>query len=293
MMEDFPASPFFPEQGWRDNLPCILIFASCHGRTLLDYFSMQPAFRSKYNIMRLETGPIRIREHRGADMMNRPAMKLAFKSADILLTNNMGPRHLSHSLNRVIPMLRSDCRIITWTAPNFSAFWPISEGYCGAIAVLEALDRGKSVNQICQDFEQAQFDPLFNLRWRIEMGRISDRDNTHDVKLGDFIQRNFRTHKLFMGASHPSFLPMAHMGAQIIRMLGHECDSEEQVLAYDYNIGTMAGEPETGYEFKHYGFTYPMRHLTTSVGGLERYIGMIHSAAQFWTTGGYCTIPPD
>lgn len=293
MMEDSPSGVFTPDPAWDESKPCLLIFASCHGRGLLEYFNLKPEFRSKYNIMRLETGPIRMREVRGIQMMDRPAMNLALNRADILVTYNMGPRHTTFSMDSIREKIRRDCRVITFTAPNFSALTPINTGYCGALAVLYAFDKGKTVEQLCGELRDGSADFLFGLRWRIEMGRLADRDATHDVKLSDFILRNHRTHKLFMGSSHPSFTTMAYLGSEIMKLLGQNLDNEASVLAYDYTIAAMDGEPETPHEFKHYGFTYPMRHRETRAGGLDYYDGLIRNIWDFWKSGGHCTIPLD
>lgn len=293
MREDYPAGVFTPVGGHRTGLPNLVILASCHGRMLVDYFNTKPEFMARFNIMRLETGPIRQRERRGIAMMDLLAMRRVLVSADVLLTYNMGSRHTSFALERIRTMLRPECRVITWTPPNFSAFWPVAGGYCGAIAVLAALDAGKTVDEIKASFANGTFDPLFKLRWRIEMGRVQDRDATSDVGMGGFIQRNHKTHKLFMGFSHPSFLIMAHMGAAIMEQLGFTKDDEAAVLGYNYEMGALAGEPETEYEFKHYGFTYPMRHAETSVGDRNYYLQQIESTAAFWANGGMCSIPLD
>lgn len=293
LIERWPASAFWPEQSWRPGLPVVLIFASCHGRTLFDYFRMRPDFMAQFNIMRLETGLIRIFEQRGVDMYSRPMMRRIFGLADILLTYNMGPRHGTMALERIRPFIRQDCRVITWTAPNFSAMSPVNGGYCGAIAVLKYMQEGWSEVGIIEKFRDGTFDSLFGIRWAIEIGRIRDRDDTHDVKLADFIIKHHQTHKLFMGYSHPSMTSVACLGSQMIGLLGHNPDSEEKILSYNYMEGAMAGEPETDYEFRHYGLKYPKRHETTNVGGSEYFEQQISEAYRFWANSGHCTIPPD
>lgn len=293
MMANCPAGICEPERGWDDAKPLMVILASCHGRTLLTYFNLKPDFRRMYNIVRLETGPVYLREAAGEPVMTRPSMRRLLRAADVLVTYNMGASHGSFSLERVRALLRPDTRVVTFSAPNCSMFWPIAQNYCGVLAVMDAIDRGKSENQIIQDFDQGSFDPLFNLRRRIELGRIEYRDQTHDVKLAAFINRNLKTHKLFMSPSHPSFTTSAWIGSEIMRVLGHPNDTEEQVLAYNYAHDSMAVFPETRYEFQHFGFTYPLRHEQGSMGGREVYHGLIREAVAFSNAGGYCSIPMD
>lgn len=293
LMANLPAGICQPEPNWDNSKPLLTILASCHGRQLLTYFNMKPEFRNRFNIVRLETGPIYQQEIVGVTVMNRPAMKRLLQATDILVTYNMGSRHMWFALEKVRAMMRPDVRVVTFSAPNCSIFWPISQNYVGVIAVMDALDKGKSCERIIQDFEQGSFDPLFKLRWRLEMGRIDDRDNTHDVKLAPFINRNLKKVKLFQSAQHPSFITIAWLGAEIIRLLGYPHDTEEQVIAYNYAHDSMAVFPETHYEFEHFGFEYPMRHQQGSVGGKEFYHWLIREAVKFNNAGGYCSIPLD
>lgn len=293
MMASWPAGICTPEQNWDDSKPLLVILSSCHGRTLLTYFNMKPEFRNRFNIVRLETGPIYQREIVGESVMGRPSMLRLLKSADVLVTYNMGASHGSFSLERVRPLMRPDVKVVTFVAPNFSAFWPVSGNYCGVLAVMHALDKGKSEAEIHEEFDRGDFDPLFHLRWRIEMGRIEHRDATHDVKLKDFISKNHKAHKLFMSAGHPTFTTVAWLGSGIIRALGHSADDESAVLSYDHAHDCMGQWPETDYEFNHFGFTYPKRYPTVPSGGMEIYHRLISDAVAFSQRGGYCSIPLD
>jgi hypothetical protein len=293
LMNNWPAGICQPEQDWDDSKPLLVILASCHGRQLLTYFNMKQDFRRRFNVVRLETGPIFQYGNRGAVVMAMPLVKRIFNSADVLVTYNMGLNHGAFSLERVRGMLRADCKVVTFTAPNCSIFWPVAINYCGILAVMYALDKGHSEYRILRDFDNGDFDPLFNLRWRLEMGRIEHRDSTHDIKLGDFIKRNHISHKLFMSASHPTFNTIAWLGAGIIGHLGFDTDDESTVLSYDYAHDSMGLWPETHYEFNHFRFTYPVRHITAPAGGMEIYRGLISEAVKFNNKGGYCSIPLD
>ena len=280
-MQNHPVGICQPEPAWDDSKPLIVILASCHGRTLLTYFDRQPDFRSKYNIVRLETGPIHVKEITGEPVMTRPSIAKLLCRADILLTYNMGVDHGSYSMENIRKQIRSDCKVITFTAPNCSLFWPVAYGYLGDFAVMHAFDTGKTAEQIIHDFYNGTFDPMFKMRWRLEIGRLEHKDISHDVKLAPFVVRNHVTHKLFMGPSHPTFTTVAWLGSEIIRLLGYASETEAQVLAHDHNINAMGPFPETHYEFNHFGFTYPMRHQhSADCGGIEFYRSVIAGAWQ-------------
>lgn len=293
MMAGHPAGICQPETSWDDSKPLMVILASCHGRPLLTYFNMKPEFRAGYNIVRLETGPILAKEESGEAVMSRPSMRRLLGETDVLVTYNMGARHGSFSLSNVRKMLKPGCNVVTFVAPNCSIFWPVSYTYCGVLSALHALDRGQTSDEIIRDFDAGTFDPVFKMRWRLEMGRIEDRDSTHDVKLCRFIERNHKTHKLFLAASHPSFITIAWLGSGIMQKLGHPADSEAQILALDPLIDAMGMWPETHYEWEHFGFRYPLLHPRTQVGGIEHYHSVIRNAEKFNAAGGYFTIPMD
>src|SRR4051812_7841924 len=71
----------------------LLIYMSCHGRTLLHYFTEErPDLLEKYNIIRLETGPMTIRIREGVDVFGNTGIKAVLSMADVVVTYNMGAR---------------------------------------------------------------------------------------------------------------------------------------------------------------------------------------------------------
>jgi hypothetical protein len=248
---------------YRDNKPTLLIFASCHGRTLIEYFTYQrPDICEAFNLLRLETAPMTLAIDAGIDIFANPTIRAIFQSAAVIATYNMGARMRHHDLARVSKLFRPDAKVITFVAPNFSCFCPFSyDGYASHLGLLTAFDRGQSADEVWHDFKSGAFDPMFPIRWRLELGRHIDKESYHDIGLTQFIIRNHRKVKLWFGPSHPSYHVMAHIGSEIGQRLGFPTHTEEQILGFDYTRAMVGGQPETDYEFNHFKFQFPKRHV--------------------------------
>jgi hypothetical protein len=275
------------EYVWNQERPVLLIYASCHGRTLMEYFRTRPDIMSSYNIIRLETSVMLPKILDGTDpkLHERQSIKDIFQMADVVITYNMGARHGTLALDVIGKNIRTDAKVITFVAPNVSCFCPFGYGYTSNIPVMDALDKGKSPDQVWAAFEHGDFDPMFPMRWRLELGRLLDKESYHDIGLVGFIIRNHKKVKLWLAPAHPSMIPMAFVGNEIAGRLGLLKESEEKIISMDYMLGAIRGQPETDYEFNYYKFEYPKRHLNDA-GGRLYYRQVFDSMVTHWKSGG-------
>jgi hypothetical protein len=267
--------------------PTILLFLSCHGRTMIHYYSYaRPDLTEKYNIIRLETGPMTIHFQNGLDVYGNPAVRMVFGMADIVVTYNMGARMRHHQLSKVEKLFKPGARVITIVAPNFGCFCPMSyDGFGSHLGLLKLFDAGKNREEVFNIFKAGDFDPMFDIRWRLDLGRIIDKESHHDIGLSQFIKRNYRKIKLWMGPSHPTYIVMAHYGNEVGGLLGHPKHTEEQILEMDYSMAAVGGQPETQYEFSYFKFDYPMRHRDE--GDYDSYYGKVIDAVyEYWHHDG-------
>lgn len=288
LSEDSPPI-FTKEHVWDQNKPVLLIYASCHGRTLMAYFRTRPDIMAAYNIIRLETAPMFIamnHSKKDPNLCNRKSIREIFAMADVIVTYNMGARHKDLSIEVVGKHFSPGVKVLTFVAPNFSCFCPFGYGYTSTMPILNALDKGQTEAQVWADFENGQLDCLFPFRWRLEMGRLSDKECYHDIGLVQFINRNHKKEKLWSAPAHPTFLPMAYVGSEVCENLGLGRQSEEDIMAMDYTTDWMRGQPETDYEFKYFKFEYPQRHQH-ELGGIEYYRSVFQHIANYWKTGGF------
>lgn len=76
---------------------------------------------------------------------------------------------------------------------------------------------------------------------------------------------------MFSTCNHPSFHVYVWMMDQFVGLLGLPRRGEAEALRVrDFAIEGDGHYPETSYEFRHYGFAYPMRH-SKNMGGPEFY----------------------
>lgn len=277
---------FDTEPNWNNSKPTLLIFASCHGRTLLEYFRYaRPDILEKYNILRLETGPMTLTIQKGIDLFAHPAIREVFAVADVVATYNMGARMRHHELTRVSKLFKPGAKVITMAAPNFSAFCPFSfDGYGAHLGILTALDQGKSPAQLWSDYEHGQFDPMFAVRWRLEIGRHQDKGGYSDIGLTAFIIAHYKKAKLWMGPSHPTYHIMSYLGSEIGGLMGFPKHTDEQILGFNYDRGMVSGQPETEYEFNYFGFQYPRRYTSDENCYYRRCFELI---CESWKTDGF------
>lgn len=263
----------------------LLIYASCHGRTLIRYFTYhRPDICEKYNLLRLETAPITLAIREGIDVFNHPTIKAIFSSAEVVATYNMGARMGHHELAKVSRLFRPGARVITFVAPNFSGFCPFSyDGYGSHLGLLNMFDRGISAEHAWVKFLGGDFDPLFPVRWRLEIGRHQDKESYHDIGLTRFIIEHHKKAKLWTGPAHPTYHVMAYLGSEIGGLLGFPKHTDEQILAFDHALEMISGQPETSYEFDYYKFDYPKRYEDGKENYYHKALQAIH---QHWQTGG-------
>lgn len=285
LLKDCPAGIFEPDKNFDPKKRTLLIYLSCHGRTLMDYFRTRRDLLNEWNVLRFETGPMLIAVRAGIDVFKLPSTRAIFGMADAVFTYNMGDRHGCLALNKVLPFIKRSAKVVTMVAPNCSCFSPMAYAYCADLGVMNAFDSGKTEEQVFNSFKAGAFDPMFNVRWRIEIGRLADKESYHDVGLAAFVVRNYRKQKLWMAAAHPTYTTMAYLGNECLSRIGLKPESEEAILSYDYTIGAIGGQPETQYEFKHFRLEYPMRH-EKDAGGIEYYRSMITNFAAHWRSGG-------
>jgi hypothetical protein len=188
-----------------------------------------------------------------------------FKEAFFIATNCFSPRWSDLGLRSVKEIVgsKADERIVTWTPPNFTAFWPVCEHF-GHHGVEKLLKDGATKQDIVNAFKLGTFDPCFEVRWKEQIARLENLDLGSDLKISGFVQRNHKKEKMFFTHNHPTYNVVAWIGSQLLKRLGFESQSEEEcaLIQHDLN-GTWNTWPETRYEFDHFGFSYPLRYKTT------------------------------
>lgn len=270
--------------------PTLLVYASCHGRSLMGY--LQSRCTHQFNLMRLETTGISIAMSEGIDVFANKSIQSIFGMADVIVTYNMGARHRELSLESISRFTNKHVKIITFVAPNCSCFWPVAYGYSGGIGVMQMFDEDVSVDEAWLLFLDGKFDCMFNARFRIEMGRLDDKEKYHDIGYASFVRQYLTRAKFWMGPSHPSGVLISYIGSQVCAKLGLQGQDDESILNVDPTLYAMNPQPETSYEFKHYKFSYPIRYVDHKEFD-DFYKRLINDYYQSWKQGAIVQIGTD
>lgn len=252
--------------------PCrknCLLLTSCYAYQLRHYLKTKPEFVSDYNINIMLVHVMLI----GGYQHGMPELFHAVirESPMVLSHELLGPykpldiREQPELKNRVV---------IFFPPPTNNAVWPISMAF-GSLELQRAYRGNRTKEDIWRAFKDGDFDPCFDERWSSEMQWMRKREETSQIKIAEFCERNIKVCKLWFTENHPTYTLLAWVGSEFLRLIGRPCDSEHNIRALPLDaLGTWGVHPETKYEFQHFGFTYPMRYQNED-GGLEYYRKLI------------------
>lgn len=264
----------------------VLLYSSCVAAQLQDYLRSIPWVVERFEI---EAVLIHVLELDGIVDLRKCVDSKKFEEADYIFTNCFSPCWVDLGLHRVNELRKPSSQLFTWPPPNFAAFWPIVE-YHGEHGVIEMLKKNYKTKEIIKAFKERRFEPFFAQRWVEQITRLQNREKDCDIKVAGFCERNQKQSKLWFTENHPTYNVIAWIGSQIIEKLGGVGESEQSCVARDHAFnGTWNAWPETHYEFGHFEFEYPMRHINTSHwGGIEFYHGLITKIADRFRKGETC-----
>lgn len=250
----------------------ILLITSCHGLQIRHFLSTR-AVHQDYNINLILVH--RALLHRVDIRINQLVRNLIQHTSCILsnpLAGDYEPMNFKH-----LPV-PPGCRCYNFVPPNNAALWPVVEHF-GERGVTEAMDRGESLERICDNFRNGSFDPLFYSRWAAQIARLKEKESLCDIRISEFCERNVKKCKLWFTENHPTFNLIACISSQFEKLLGIPYTTEEEcVWIKSDTLGIWNAHPETSYEFDHYGFEYPMRY-ENCYGGFQWYLDLIKRIA--------------
>lgn len=258
--------------------PILLMYTSCHAEQFLSYLRQhRPDVLDKYHCVILFTH--RLLLHRG--FFSLEFVHGVFKHADLVITNPMNPKFEELSTIPLLPLCKPDCKIATFVPPSVSSFWPVVEVF-GEEPIAKAILAGLTCEQTIGQFMTGKLDCLFDYRYQSQMERLKLREKDCDVAISGFIDNHLKTHKMFFTSNHPTF----HLAAYIVEQLLHKLNlsmarGADWALSMPVNgAGFSNHHPETDYEWRHYGFTYPQRWEKEWGGAAKFYPEVIRKAYQ-------------
>lgn len=263
------------------DVPMLWIYSSCHAEQILTYLKdYRPDVMDRFSVNAAFTH--RLLLHRGH--FNLDLLQAIFGHSDKLLCNLMSAKFEELSTTALLPSMKPFGQVVSFVPPSFSAFFPVTK-YYGEEPVARGLLDGKTVGQLIREFHEGTFDCLFQDRYVRQIDRLKAREGDHDIGLTELIGNHHKTHKMFFCDNHPTFHVITHItDAALIRfgLKGH--DDPEHALKVPVNGGNFSNHfPETDYERKFYGFTYPKQFTEDWGGASAFYPGVIEDIAKRMT----------
>lgn len=108
------------------------------------------------------------------------------------------------------------------TKEELSSIEVRSRAYCiGDVNVVKLYQEGKGVEQIVKELEEAPIYPAEEIQknFKEELQRIKERESYCDIRIANFIERNFQREKLFWDKNHPSKTVICEKGRRILQLL--------------------------------------------------------------------------
>lgn len=134
--------------------------------------------------------------------------------------------------------------------------------------------KGRSLDEVLDLYKRGEID--FNLRERFDtcLNEMRKREQDCEVRLSDFIERNYQKTMTFISLNHPTYPVFAEIGRQICKTLGMDIEPPKKWLnAYAYS-GTIA--PISPYDVDVHGYEFGY-HLNWFERG-SKLITMLYNA---------------
>lgn len=229
-----PAAPLTQPVGAKERIevravetkPKAVFFTNCIGGVLRDLFARYPGFAERFDLIHHENftkGPLSEEELRGTQLFVYQPLEASWGWGDL-------------STDKLLARLPIDCRSISLPAIHFLGFWPFlandkrnkkteqypfGKYFYGDGFVLDRLREGMSKEQIVEEYLTADLNQLVDLDKLMEreIAKVRKAEAQTDVKVADFIERNYRRLRLFNTVNHPRNVLSVFLFFQILSAL--------------------------------------------------------------------------
>lgn len=210
----------------------IVIYATCQGRVLADYLQQQIPGSSIVSIHNYE---YIIRDQ---SVLDDPTIREIFASADVLIYQPLSSKYGKNSSDHILSATSADCERVSIPYLYNHAFWPLAKVVESDIndqpdrelifapriknreVIDNLLDQGRSVDDLLDMFDQNQIDFRHQQRFLDCVLYLANKESHCDIRVSDFIEKNYQTQPMFYYPSHPTLPLMQHMAENICKFLG-------------------------------------------------------------------------
>lgn len=212
----------------------IVVYSACQGESVARVMQENPVFNEEYVVSNMIRNYWFIRDNK--PVMGSMQDAISIKNADVFIYQPLSDKHGENSTNHILQYLKPDCETITiprlsvtWLYPFFVSYkrdlsveWDISsetEAVLYVEPIKKLRDDGASNEDILKLFDENKIDWNFDVRKEREMNFIRQKEKNTTIKVGDYIETNFRTRRLFVYYTHPAANLFVHMADQVLSFL--------------------------------------------------------------------------
>ena len=154
------------------------------------------------------------------------------QEADLFVYQPLRPEHGCYSTDPTIEgsigyYVNDNCIKLTHPYIFSSSFWPIvqagqgknSNRWFGSDPINKLLVAGLDANQILNLFYKNQIDWEYNKRFEESIQILKNKESITDIKISDFIEKNFKNQLLFLIPQHPTSVIFLNLANQVLEKL--------------------------------------------------------------------------
>lgn len=206
-----------------------IIYANCQNRLIAAHLQHSAGFNRRYTIRRF---PVHRLMARGTTVPDE-----LLQQAKLFIYQPVKDIHGKRSSNQIISKLPQDCHTISFPSLYFLGYFPqfcknpvkhiIEPNYPygviphGDTNIIAMLEQGKSTEEIIDTLKNPNFYTTDYLQSHLNktLAELERRESTLDVKVSEFIRKNFRDYYLFYSHNHPIDIIGKYVVNQIFKLL--------------------------------------------------------------------------
>jgi len=196
----------------------IVLFGNCQSEQLFRLFSLllpQSEFEIKNFSNNTRTG----------NLLPSEEILSAIRGCDVLIYQPLSKNHGDLSEDNLLKIIRSNCTKISFPYIFNSGVYSLchaprstTHGYgmiYGEEVIIDLVKAGKNREEIIEDYKNGVIDFDLKTRFRESIAEMAKREAQLDIKLTDFIEKNYQKQKNFITHNHPSNLLLLEIIRQV------------------------------------------------------------------------------
>jgi len=248
----------------------IVIYANCQGIGISHFLKKSIHIFKNYNINHIRIDDLVFKK-------NTINYKL-LKRADILIYQHLDDKHGEDiSTNTILKILKSKCKTISFPYIYNNSFYPVKGPLvikdshrckpCHVIfdnseAITDLIDKKYTLNEILKLYLENKINFNYQKRWDYTNNILQQKEKICDIKILDFIKKNFSKQRLFLLENHPTSIIFINIVNQILQKINMSPINLSDYKINDANLsGGLIPLDDSSNKFFNYEFDIKENNL--------------------------------